>query len=127
MLHLIGGLQAIKDLPTNFGCVVVLCMFSSIFIPMFISNLHLTVNSFEFFLTKSYGKPTVLMLCLLFLLSPLQPVFLEIKFLELADEARRLAQNYNIETIQKKLHGRKIKKQLVNFIRIELGEVNTCR
>ena len=82
------------------------------------------MNNFALFLTKSNGKPTVLMLCLLFLLSPLQPVFLEIKFLELADEARRLAQNYNIETIQKKLQCRQIKKQLVNFIRIELGEVN---
>ena len=41
MLQLVGGAQAIINLPTNFGSVLVMSMFWSIFIPMLISSLFM--------------------------------------------------------------------------------------
>ena len=128
MLKLIGGPQAISDFPTNFGSVIVICMFASIFIPMLISSLHLAANNFDMFLPKrnvkasKYSKLRIcLVTALLFLLSPLHPVFLETLYLQTAEEAREMARCYKTEVVQKKLQCRKIKKQLANFMWIELG------
>ena len=66
--------------------------------------------------TRSYLKTA-----LLFILSPVQPVLLEVHHLQTAEEARELAQNYNIEAIQKKRQSRNIQKQITSFGRIELG------
>ena len=124
MLGLIGGPQAIIDLPTNFGSVVVVVMFGSIIIPMMISSLHLAVNNLEMFLpeVKNSSKTmSYLKTALLFILSPVQSVLLEVHHLQTAEEARELAQNYNIEAIQKKRQSRNIQKQMTSFGRIELG------
>ena len=61
------------------------------------------------------------MTALLLLLSPLHPVFLETLYLQTAEEAREMARIYKIEVVQKKIMCRKIKKQLANFMWIELG------
>ena len=61
------------------------------------------------------------MTALFFLLSPIDPVFLETLYLQTAKEAREMARCYNIEAVQKKLQCRKIKIQLANFMWIELG------
>ena len=87
MLQLIGGLQAIIDLPTNFGSVVVLSMIASIFFPLFLSSLHLAVNNVDMLWTRTNNKYpdkiTYLKKAFLFLLSPLHPLFLEIYYLEI--------------------------------------------
>merc|ERR1711911_229387 len=41
MLDLIGGIQALVDLPNNFGSVIVGAMLGPIFIPMLLSSVHL--------------------------------------------------------------------------------------
>ena len=129
ILQLIGGPQAIIDLPTNFGSVIVISMLGSIFIPMLLSSLNLLVHNLEMFLPKKDGKFTkldvmkaYLKAALFFLLSPLHPVFLGTLHLELADEARVLAENYNVKAVQKNHQCRIIKKQLIKFVRIELGK-----
>ena len=131
MLRLIGGPQAISDFPANFGSVVVISMLASIFIPMIISSLHLALNNFDMFLPKRNIKEsmnsklrTCLVTALIFLLSPLHPVFLETLYLQTAEEAREMARCYNIEVVQKRLQCRKIKRQLANFMWIELGSTN---
>ena len=48
-------------------------------------------------------------------------MLLEAHYLQTAEEARELAQNYNIEAIQKKRQSRNIQKQITSFGRIELG------
>ena len=128
ILRLIGGPQAVSDFPSKFGSVVVISMFASIFIPMLISSLHLAVNNFDMFISKRNIKVSMnsklrtwLVTALIFLLSPLHPVFLETLYLQTAEEAREMARYYNIEAVQKKLLCRKIKKQLANFMWIELG------
>ena len=129
MLRLVGGIPAIIDLPTTFGSVIVVVMFSSIIIPMLISSLHLAVNNFYMSLPlpHSTSNPSKIRKCLqtalLFILSPFQPVLLETHFLQTSEDARELAQRYNIDAIKKKQQSRAIKKQLIKFGRIELGRI----
>ena len=77
------------------------------------------------FLPENSGKYSKIRRCfktvLLFLVSPIVPVFLETHYLKCSEEARKLAQEYNIKAIQKKQECRKIKRQLISFHRIELG------
>ena len=125
MLNLIGGPLTIIKFPTNFGSAVVICMFASIFIPILISCLHLSVNNFDMFLPMINGKTskirTVLRISFMFILSPFLPVFLETHYIKTEGEAEALIQTYNNEAVEKKRYCRKIKKQLINFVKIELG------
>ena len=57
----------------------------------------------------------------MFLLSPFLPVFLETHHINTEEEAEALAKSYNNEAVEKKQYCRKIKKQLINFVKIELG------
>ena len=97
----------------------------SILLPMMLSSLHLAVNNFNMFYDASSKSISTLRRCLvttlLFLLSPIIPVILESRFLDTAKEARKLAQNYNMEAVQEKNQCRKIREQILRFIKIELG------
>ena len=127
MLGLVGGFRAIIDLPTNFGPVMVLTMFGSIFIPIMVSTLHLGWNNFNMFLPEmrvdqsSSKLKKFLKTALLFLLSPVLPMILETHFLQTSEEARELSQNYNKAAVFKKQNCRNIRKQQIIFGRIELG------
>ena len=57
----------------------------------------------------------------MFLLSPFLPVFLETHYIKTEEEAEALAKSYNNEAVEKKQYCRKIKKQSINFVKIELG------
>ena len=126
MLDLIGGPHTIIIFPTTFGSAVVICMFTSIFIPMLISCLHLAMNNFAMILpiinSKTFKIPKALKVFLMFLLFPFQPVFLETHYIETEEEADALAKNYHKEAVEKKQYCRKIKKQFINFVKIELGK-----
>ena len=43
-------------------------------------------------------------------------------YMQTEEEAEALTQNYNNEAVEKKQYCRKIKKQLINFVKIELGK-----
>ena len=106
-------------------------MFLSILLPMLLSSLHLAVNNFSMFYDQSNKTISkvrkYLLMTLLFILSPINPVILESRLLDTAEEARKLAQNYNILAVQKKTKSRQIKKQITRFGRIELGRYcNFC-
>ena len=58
----------------------------------------------------------------MFMLSPFQPVFLETHYIQTEEEAEAFIQNYNNEAVEKKQYCRKIKQQLINFVKIELGK-----
>ena len=124
MLELIGGIQAIYDLPTNFGSVIVVVMFTSIFLPMIISTLHLiNANVVDEYILKSYNKIQKFLLTVLFLLmSPFHPIILDTLHHQKLEKARRLANKYKIEAIKALEKCKSIKKQLVTFFKIELGK-----
>ena len=44
MLQAVGGFESVLNFKTNFASVIVITMFSSILIPLFLSTLHLIVN-----------------------------------------------------------------------------------
>lgn len=124
MLELIGGFQAIQDLPTNFGSVIVVVMFSSIFLPMIISSLHLiNANVVDEYSLKSSNKIQKCILTGLFsLLSPFHPIILDTLHHQKLEKARRLAKQYRIEAVKAMDKCKTIKKQLVTFFKIELGK-----
>ena len=60
-LDLVGGPNALLELPTNFGTVIVGCLFASIFFPMILSSIHLAVNYWKIlskFIKKGSTRPT---------------------------------------------------------------------
>ena len=111
LLRLVGGIQAIVELPNNFGPFVVIVMFASIAIPMGISTLHLAVNNLNMFLPETNNlspiRRNLLKTTFLILLFPLVPVFLETHYLEIAERARTMAQSYNIKAVREKLQCQK--------------------
>ena len=123
-----GGWKAIADFPTNFSSVVVICMFSSIFVPLLLGSMHLTIHSpfmiFDYFDDR---KPTiwkrVFAVFLCFLSTLLNPVLLITKLEKVQERARRLTK-YNghdskVILLLKKAH--KIQTQLAEIFKIELG------
>ena len=128
MLRLIGGSQALIDLPNSFGSVVVSAMLGSIFIPMILSSVHL-MNSEDVavkFLKGSSKMKTFLKTGLFYLLSPFHPIFLDKLQHQKLEEARILAQQYNIRAAKTLEQCRILKRQLVTFIKIELGIKSSC-
>ena len=123
MLELIERIEAISIFSKNFGSVIVLSMFASILIPLFISSLHLALNSLDmlWLFNISSKKMKFLMTVLFFILSPIHPLFLEINFLQTTEDAIYLSKSYDMEAIKKKHQCRQIKKQLATFLSIELG------
>ena len=123
MLELIEGTQAMVDLPTNFGSVIVSVMLTSIFVPMILSSVHL-MNSAEIIdnIMKSSSKlKRFLKMGMFFLMSPFHPIILDTLSHKKLEEARTLAEQYNIQATQKMEQYRTLKRQLVTFIKIELG------
>ncbi len=120
MLDLIGGTQALVDLPTNFGSVIVMFMLASIIIPTILSALNFT-NSGDYFLAGSSKLKRILNASRFYLTSPLQPAILEAVQYQNKEKARRWAQDYNKRANTEIKECRLLKKQLVAFIKIELG------
>ena len=125
MFELNGGINAILDLPTNFGSVIVLTMGLSIFLPMLLSSLHLGVNNFNMLLNAQQTRVTKLRKYLItpfkILFFPFHPVFLENLYIQTEEQARLMAQKSDIRAVQLKNHCRKIRMQLASLFRIELG------
>ena len=126
MLELIGGTQALVDLPYNFGPAIVSVMLASIFIPMILSSVHL-MNSAEIIdnILKSSSKlKRFLKMGMFFLMSTFHPIMLDTLSHKKLEEARTLAEQYNIQATKKMEQYRTLKRQLVTFIKIELGIFN---
>ena len=123
MLDLIGGTQAIIDLPTNFGSVIVGVMLGSIFIPMILSSVQLlNSKSVAHYNLKCSSKiKTFLKTGLFFLLAPFHPIILDTIQHKKMEKARKWAQNYNLNAPGILKQCRTLTRQLATFIKIELG------
>ena len=126
-LGLIGGLQAIIELPTNFKSVIVVVMFCSIFVPMFLSSLYLAmINPMMIFGISSENKNAskiqkYLSVPLCFVLLMINQIFLTCLYQENKEKARKLAQNRDSKVVKKIAWCREIKEQLIKFAKLELG------
>ena len=122
MLDAIGGYTAVIHLPTNFSCVIVMLLFGSIIIPLFLSTLHLVVNRKKIITesnTSRMRKYITIILC--WILSLLNPIILNAYYHELKEDVRKMTQNYNTDVIRIQKKCRNIKKEVVQFHKIELG------
>ena len=128
LLGLIGGIQAIIELPTNFKSVIVVVMFGSIFGPMVLSSLHLAANNPTMIFGHSFDKNDssrfrrYLSVPLCFVLSVTNQIFLTCLYEENKEKMRRLAQSCDSKVIKKIKWCRKIKTQIIKFYQLELGK-----
>ena len=123
MLNAIGGFEAIINLPTHFSCVIVMLMFVSILGPLFLSTLHLVVNRRQIFQEIIFSRARkYIALSLLWILSFLNPIILDAYYHELKEDVRKMSQSYDDEAMRALRKCRKIKKEIVQFQKIELGE-----
>ena len=123
MLQAIGGFESILNFKTNFGSVIVITMFSSILIPLFLSTLHLIVNRRKIIDENNFSrtrKYVTIGLC--WIASFLNPIILDAYYHELKEDVRKLAQKHNIQAMTLLRKCNKIKNQIVTFHKIELGE-----
>ena len=122
MLQAVGNFEAIINLPTNFGCVIVMLMFSSILIPLFLSTLHLVVNRKKILDEENFSKiRKYIIISFCWILSFLNPIILDAFYHELKEDIRKMTQNYNDEAMTIVRKCRNIKKEIVQFQKIELG------
>ena len=122
MLEAIGGFQAIIDLPTNFSCVIVMLMFGSIIIPLFLSTLHLVVNRHQIIEESNFSrmrKYITIIICWIF--SFLNPIILDAYYHELKEDVRKMTENYSNGAMKVLKRSKNIKKETVQFHKIELG------
>ena len=130
LLKLIGGPKGIMDLSTNYKSVIVLVMFSSIFIPMIFSSLHLAVNNptMIFGLSSTNKAPTRLgrylsiPFCLLFSVS--NEIFLTCLYQESTEKAKILSKTFDSSILKTVAWCREIKYQLITFAQLDLGLYN---
>ena len=120
MLGLIGGVEAIVDLPTNFKSVIIIVMFASVLIPPLLSSLHLVVNNPRMIVGMGRMK-RYLSIPLCFFLSMMNQIFLTCTYQENKEKARKLAQKGDTNVIKKLAWCRKIKQQNIKFTQLELG------
>ena len=125
MFELNGGINAILDLPTNFGSVIVMTMGLSILLPMVLSSIHLWVNNWNMLIDAKQSKVTKIRKYLInpfkIISFPFHPVFLENLYIKIEEQARLMAQKSDIRAVQLKNQCRKIRMQLASLFRIELG------
>ena len=125
MFELNGGINAILDLRTNFGSVIVMTMGLSILLPMLLSSIHLGVNNWNMLVDAQQSKVTKIRKYLItpfkIIFFPFHPVFLENLYIKTEEQARMMAQKSDIRAVQLKYQCRKIRMQLASLFRIELG------
>ena len=120
MLGLIGGMQAIIELPYNFKSVIVVAMFISIIIPSLLSSLHMAVNNPQMIFSERKMKRWISVpLCFICLM--MNQIFLTCTYQENKEKARKLAQKCDTNVIKKMAWCRKIKQQNIKFSQLELG------
>ena len=120
MLGLIGGMQAIMELPCNFKSVIVMAMFASIIFPPLLSTLHMTMNNPKMiFGERRMSRWLSIPLCFVFLM--MNQIFLTCSYQENKEKARKLAQKCDTKVIKTLAWCRKIKQQNIKFSQLELG------
>ena len=117
-----GGTQAIFNLPTAFSSVIVTLLIGSIVVPVFLSTLHLIVNR-NLLINKGnitrLRKYLLIALCWFF--SFFNPIILNVYYHELKEDVRKMAENYNTDAIGVLRKCRNIRRENVEFHKIELG------
>jgi len=123
MLNAVGSFQSVWEFKTNFSSVIVLTMFSSVIVPLFLSTLHLVVNRKKIIEEEETFSRTrkYLTITLCWIASFLNPIILDAYYQELKEDVRKLTENHDIRAMTTIRKCRKIKNQIVTFHKTELG------
>ena len=123
MLNAVGSFQSVWEFNTSFSSVIVLTMFSSVIVPLFLSTLHLVVNRKKIIEEEDTFSRTrkYLTITLCWIASFLNPIILDAYYQELKEDVRKLTENHDIRAMALMRKCRKIKNQIVTFHKTELG------
>ena len=122
MLEAIGNIDSIFNFPTNFSVIIVMLMFTSIFLPLFLSTLHLIVNRGQIIVERNFSKTRkYLTITLCWITSFLNPIILDAYYQELKEDVRKMTQNRDNRAMATVRKCRRVKRQIVIFRKIELG------
>ena len=125
LLIISGGFAAIKDFPTNFSTAVVLSWAGTIFIPIFLSSVHLAITD-PFLVFNSArlramrcGRVLAALGCLV--LSPLNTVVLKTRLHLKEEDAVTSARFLGDETLDLYKECDEIESKLLEYLRHEIG------
>ena len=127
LYYIVGGYQAILDFPTHFSIIVVLCMFTTVVVPIFFATLHLVVhNPFMVFNFDSSHKikekwKKLLMTFSCCILSFLNPILLVNAYESAKEKSKSMAKSMDRNIITQLRYTQNIKMQWLSFLKIELG------
>ena len=127
LYYIVGGYQAILDFPTHFSIIVVLCMFTTVVVPIFFATLHLVVhNPFMVFNFDSSHKikgkwKKLFMTFSCCILSFLNPILLVNAYESAKEKSKSMAKSMDRNIITQLRHTQNIKMQWLSFLKIELG------
>ena len=126
--YLIGGYQTLIDLPTNFSSVIVMAMAISVTLPLLLSSIHLAVNNPGMIInsTKKHQNKlkTFFLILLCFICTPISPIILTSYYQNCKEKARKLAKLNNPKAVDVIEQSRKMKIQVVEFMKLELGRID---
>ena len=121
-LQAVGSFESVWEFKTNFSCVIVITLFSSILLPLLLSTLHLIVNKRKIIDEGNFSrtrKYVTITLC--WIASFLNPIILDAYYNELKEDVRKLTENHDIRALPILRKCRNIRNQIVTFHKIELG------
>ena len=126
LYRIVGGHQAILDFPTEFSIVVVLCLATSVIVPVVFATLHLVVHNPFLIVTTSDKEQTrwrrALMTLVCCFLSLLNPILLVNYYEDAKEKTRKMAKAMDKNTIDQMKKTKEIKEQWTSFVRIEHGK-----
>ena len=124
MLSVAGGVGAAMSYPDKFPSVVIICSALTIIIPILISSIHLAINNpgivFDKFDEKDPKKLLVMRIGII-LLSFLNPVLIIKAYESMKQKIKQMLSEDHPDALEMLTKCKKVKKQYVDFIRIELG------
>ena len=124
MLSVAGGVGAAMNYPDKFPSVVIICSALTIIIPILISSIHLAINNPGIVFSKRDEEDTkriMKMRVCIILFSFLNPVFIINAYESTKQKIIEMVRENDSNTTSMLTKCKKIKRQYVDFIRIELG------
>ena len=128
LYRIVGGHQTIIEFYTEFSIVVVLCLATSVVVPVIFSTLHLVVhNPFLIFTTSDkeqtgWRRAAMTLVCLC--TSFLNPILLLNNYEGAKEKTRKMAKDMDTNTIEQMKKTKEIKRQWTSFVITELGKIS---
>ena len=125
LYRIVGGHLAIMEFYREFSIVVVLCLATSVVVPVIFATLHLVAhNPFLIFTTSDKGQTgwrIAAMILVCCCTSFINPILLLNNYEGAKEKTRKMAKDMDKNTIEQIKKTKEIKEQWTSFVIIELG------